>query len=113
MLHYTLALYTKRYSRSRAPDPLLVPSIQGSAFEPTLASQVSGPQPYGSCICQTEEMLANILQNIFEYMLCIVVLSDSSWTIILIDIVVSDQVCVLYASSRKRAGEGEDWCQLT
>jgi len=45
------------------------------------------------------------LSNIFEYMLCIVVFSDSSWTIILIDIVCSDQVCVLYASSRKRARE--------
>jgi hypothetical protein len=41
-------------------------------------------------------MLAIILRNIFEYMLSIVVLSDSSWTIILIDIVCSDQVCVYY-----------------
>lgn len=45
-------------------------------------------------------------------MLCIEVLSDSSWTIILIDIVVSDQVCVLYASSRK-GHEGEGRSVLT
>jgi hypothetical protein len=36
--------------------------------------------------------------------LCSRVLSDSSWTIIWIDIVGSDQVCVLYASSRECRG---------
>jgi hypothetical protein len=53
-------------------------------------------------------MSANVPTIVFEYMLCIAVLSDSSWTIIWIDIVVSDQVCVLYASSRKGQEEEEE-----
>lgn len=51
-------------------------------------------------------MLAMILQNMFEYILCIVVFSDSSWTIILIDIVCSDQVCVYYMLHHVRGREG-------
>jgi hypothetical protein len=55
-----------------------------------------------------KRMSANVPTIVFEYMLCIAVLSDSSWTIIWIDIVVSDQVCVLYASSRKGQEEEEE-----
>jgi hypothetical protein len=56
-------------------------------------------------------MSANVPTIIFKYMLCVAVLSDSSWTIIWIDIVVSDQVCVLYASSRKGQEEEELGCE--
>jgi hypothetical protein len=94
-------------------DFLPLSSVQGCTLSQIVGIKCLSTAWHEFCNRQTEEMLAIVLQNIFEYMLCIVVLSDSSWTIILIDIVVSDQVCVLYASSRKRAGEGEDWCQLT
>jgi len=94
-------------------------SLPLSSFPSCTSSQIVGITCLGTarqefCIYQTEEMLAVVLQNIFEYMLCVVVLSDSSWTIILIDIVVSDQVCVYYMLHHvKGQGGGEDRCQLT
>ena len=91
MLLYTQALYIECYSRSHPADYFSFPACK------VVPRAITGiTSPCRIYICQTEETLANILQKIFECMLCGMVLSDSSWTIILIDIVCSDQVCVYY-----------------
>lgn len=88
-----IALYTSSIESDAHPISLPHQAFKAVPQGRSLASHASVPELVS---VRTEEMLAIILQNIFEYMLCIVVLSDSSWTIILIDIVCSDQVCVYY-----------------